>query len=141
RAPAADLCTAISRVTAEQALPDLLARAATLLDAAGVIVWMSAGEELFAVTAHGYDARMLARMGAISLSADNATAAAWRTGEVRTVAGDATTNGAIIAPLFGPTACIGVLTAEVRHGREGDASTRAVTAMLAAQLATAVAAW
>ena len=45
-------------------------------------------------------------------------------------------NGAIVAPMFGPDTCIGVLAAEVRHGREQDASTRAVTMMVAAQLAT-----
>jgi hypothetical protein len=50
-------------------------------------------------------------------------------------------NGAVVAPMFGPDACIGVLAAEVRHGREDDTDTRAVTAMIAAQLATAVAAW
>jgi hypothetical protein len=34
-----------------------------------------------------------------------------------------------------------VLAAEVRHGREQDQATRAVTTMIAAQLATVVAAW
>jgi hypothetical protein len=138
---AADLCTAISRVNSEATLRDLLGRAAGLLDAAGVIVWMSAGEELFAVTASGYDARMIARLGPVGLSATNATATAWRTGEMRTVAGDDTNNGAIIAPMFGAAGCIGVLTAEVRHGRELDPSTRAAAAMIAAQLSTAVSAW
>jgi hypothetical protein len=138
---AADLCTSISRVTSADALPDLLARAAAIVDASGVIVWMGAGEELFAVTAFGYDARTLARLGPIAISAQNATAAAWRTGQTRTVAGDAATNGAIVAPMFGPSRCIGVLAAEVRHGREHDADARAVVTMVAAQLATAVAAW
>ena len=138
---AADLCTAISRVTSPEALTTLLGRAAQILDASGVIVWLSAGEELFPVTAFGYDARTLTRMGSISLSADNATAAAWRTGEVRTVTGDETTHGAIIAPMFGPAACIGVVTAEVRHGREKDATTRAIASFIASQLSTVVAAW
>jgi hypothetical protein len=138
---AADICTAISRVTSEQALHDLLGRAAALLDATGVIVWMSAGEELFAVTAYGYDARVIAHLGPIGLSATNATATAWRTGEMRTVAGDDTTNGAIIAPMFGASGCIGVVTAEVRHGREQDPATRAAAALIAAQLSSAVAAW
>ena len=140
-AAAADLCTAISRVTSSDALPALLGRAAGILDASGVIVWLSAGEELFPVTAFGYDARTLTRMGSISLSVDNATTAAWRTGEVRTVAGDETTHGAIIVPMFGPAACIGVLTAEVRHGGETDATNRAIASLLAAQLSTVVAAW
>jgi hypothetical protein len=50
-------------------------------------------------------------------------------------------NGAIVAPMFGPDTCIGVLAAEVRNGREQDASTRAVTMMVAAQLAGVLSAW
>jgi hypothetical protein len=138
---AAAVCTDISRVTTAAALPDLLARAAVVLDAAGIIVWMGAGEELFAVTAHGYDPKILARLGPIGRQADNATAAAWRTGELGTVSGDMMSNGAVVAPMFGVDSCIGVLAAEIRHGREADPSTRAVTAMFAAQLATIVAAW
>ncbi len=138
---AADLCTAISRVASSAALPDMLARAAALLDAQGVIVWMGAGEELFAATSHGYDPRVISRLGAIPRTAENATAAAWREGELHTVAGDMMSNGAIVAPMFGPDSCIGVLAAEVRHGREEDASTRAVTQMIAAQLATVLSAW
>lgn len=140
-AAAADLCTALSRVTSSKALPDMLARAAALLDASGVIVWMGAGEELFAATSHGYDPRIIRRLGPIPRAAENATAAAWRTGELRTVPGDMMSNGAIVAPMFGPDSCIGVLAAEVRHGREDDASTRAVTVMVAAQLSTVLSAW
>jgi hypothetical protein len=138
---AADLCTDISRITTAAALPDLLARAAALLDASGIVVWVSAGDELFAVSAHGYDPRVINRLGPIPRSADHATATAWRTGEIRTVAGDMISNGAIVAPMFGPESCFGVLAAEVRHGREEDATKRAITAMVAAQMATAVGAW
>jgi hypothetical protein len=138
---AAEVCTAISRITDARALPDVLARAAEVIDAAGIILWLSAGEELFAVTAHGYSTKMLERLGPIVRSADNATAAAWRLGEIRIVAGDIMSNGAIVAPMFGPQSCIGALAAEVRHGRETDAATQAVTAIIAAQLASIVAAW
>ncbi len=58
-AAAADLCTDISRLANAAGLPDLLARAAVVLDASGIIVWVSAGDELFAVTAHGYDPRVI----------------------------------------------------------------------------------
>jgi hypothetical protein len=140
-AAAADVCTAISRVTSVAALTDLLGRAAEVLDATGVIVWMGAGEELFPTTAYGYEPRVVSRLGPIARFSDNATANAWVMGQLRTVAGDATTTGAIVAPMFGPESCIGVLAAEVRHGREGDPATQAVTMMIAAQLATAVVAW
>lgn len=138
---AADVCVAISRITTSNELPDLLARAATVLDASGITIWISEGEELFAVAAHGYDTRVIARLGSIGKNADNATAVAWRKGEVTVVPGDVMSDGAIVAPLFGPDGCVGVLAAEIRHGRESDADARAVTAMVAAQLATVVAGW
>jgi hypothetical protein len=138
---AAAICIDLSRVTSVDALPDLLARAAVVLDASGIILWMGAGEELFAVTAHGYDPKVLTRLGPIGRHANNATAAAWRKGELGTVPGDMVSNGAIVAPMWGVDGCIGVLAAEIRHGRESDPSAAAVTTMFAAQLATIVAAW
>lgn len=140
--------TAVSRVAADisqlisgDAVPAVLARTAALVDASGIILWMGAGEELFAVAAHGYDKRTIAKLGAIARSADNATAAAWRNGEVRFVRGEAGANGAIVSPMFGPDGCVGVLAAEVRHGRESDPDTRAVAAMIASQLAMVLSAW
>ena len=140
-AAAASVCTGISRLNASSALPGLLARAAQVIDASGIIIWMGAGEELFAAAAHGYDPRIISRLGSIRRSADNATATAWRTGEPGVVPGGMKSSGAIVAPMFGPDGCIGVLAAEVRQGREGDMAARAVTVMLAAQLATVVTAW
>jgi hypothetical protein len=140
-AAAANVCTELSRVANAGALPGLLSKAASVLDASGLIVWLGAGEELFAVTAHGYDPRVLGRLGPIVRTAENATAAAWRSCEVSIVSGDVLSNGAIVAPMFGPDGCIGVLSVEVRQGREADATTRAVTEMLAAQLAALVIAW
>ena len=138
---AADLCAALSRLSDPAVLPALVSRAADLLDASGIILWMSAGEELFAVTAYGYQPQLLARLGPIAGSADNATAIAWRTGRMTTVARDGETNGAVVAPMLGPEACIGVFAVEVRHGRERDGATQAVASMIAAQLATVLSAW
>ena len=138
---AAALCTDLSRVTDTSALPTIFSRAAALLDVSGLTLWISAGEQLFAVLGHGYPPEHLARFGAIVRTADNAAAAAWRTGRLSVVAGDAQTPGALVAPMFGPAGCIGVLAFEVRHGREQDPAVQAVAAMVAAQLATAVAAW
>ena len=148
-AEAAAVCTALSRVAKAGEIPPLLARAADVLYASGIIVWMGAGEELFAATSHGYHPRVLTRLGPIRRNAENATAAAWRACAVRVVQGDANHNGAIVAPLFGPSTslgpwadgCIGVLTVELREGREHDPTAQAVTTMIAAQLATVVAAW
>jgi hypothetical protein len=137
---AAAICTDISRVTSGDQIGLLLRRIASILEAPGVIVWMGAGEELFAAAAAGYDSSLLNRMGAIARSADNAVATAWRTCELRVVSGDGA-NGAIVAPMFGPDACIGVLAIETPPHRETDAAARAVTEMFAAQLATTLAAW
>jgi hypothetical protein len=141
-ASAASLCTDLSRVTTTAALPDLLGRAARVLDASGVILWMSAGEQLFPVLGHGYRQDMLARLGPIARDAENAAADAWRTGQLTVVGATGPTgNGAIVAPLFGLHACIGVLAAEVRHGAEYNPTTQALATMIAAQLATVVPAW
>lgn len=137
----AALCTDISRIQADSDLQGLLIRTATLLGAPGVVVWMAAGEEIFPVTAHGYDARQLSQLGPISRSSMNATAAAWRNGTLQIVGGDATARSAIVAPLLGMDRCIGVLAIELPTGREIDVTTQAVVTLIAAQLATVVGAW
>lgn len=137
----ADVCTGIARLTDATALPPLLERAATVLDARGIMLWMGGGNELFPAGGFGYDAAVLQRLRPIPRSADNATASAWRTSEMRTVSGDASGPGAIVAPMCAPDGCIGVLAAEVRNGRETDADVRALAAILAAQLAGVLTAW
>ena len=132
-AAAADVCTAIARASSTDQLPALLSRAAAVLDASGIILWLGAGNDLHAVSAHGYDPKLLARLGPIPRQADNATAAAWRSGEFGVVAHEPGSNGAIVAPLLGGD-CIGVLTAELRHDRETDPATQAVVTMFAAQV-------
>ena len=140
-AAAAAVCTDLSRITTTAALPGLLGRAAGVLDASGLILWISAGEQLFPVMAHGYSDDMLTRMGPISRDAENAAASAWRTGQLAVVPA-ATTGGqgAIVTPLFGLHSCIGVLSAELRQG-ENSPSVQAVATMIAAQLSTVVPAW
>jgi len=140
-AAAAAVCTDLSRITATSALPGLLGRAAVVLDASGLILWISAGEQLFPVMAHGYSNDMLARMNPIARDAENAAASAWRTGQLAVVPAAATGGqGAIVTPLFGLHSCIGVLSAELRQG-ENSPSVQAVATMIAAQLSTVVPAW
>jgi hypothetical protein len=138
---AADVCVALSRVASADALPQLLSRAADVIGASGIILWMAGGEELFAVTAHGYNPKVIAKLGPIGRGAENATAAAWRDGRVTLVPAESGGLGALGVPMFGPDACIGVLSVELRHGREADPPVQAVASMVAAQLATAVSAW
>jgi hypothetical protein len=140
-AEAADLCTAIARTTDANELPVLLTRASTTLGASGVVVWMAAGDELIAASAHGYDARAFDLLGPIKRSAQNATAAAWRLGSMQVVPSGETSNGALVAPLLGIERCVGVLAVEVPRGREADPAVQAMTRILAAQFAATLAPW
>lgn len=138
---AANVCTDLSRITTTSALPGLLGRAAGVLDASGLILWIGAGNQLFAVLGHGYDEEMLVRLGRIEREAENAAATAWRTGQMIVVPAAATGGrGAIVVPLFGLHSCIGVLSVEVRHSEDSPA-VQAVATMIAAQLSTVVPAW
>ncbi|MDA1184377.1 MAG: hypothetical protein O2930_07010 [Acidobacteria bacterium] len=138
----AALCTDLSRVTSPSALPDLLGRAARILDASGLILWISAGEQLFPVMGHGYTPAVLARLAPLARQGDNAAAAAWRTGQLTVVQSTGPSdNGAIVAPLLGLDECVGVLAAEVGHGVADRPATRALATVIAAQLATVVPAW
>lgn len=140
-AAAATVCTDLSRITTTAALPGLLGRAASVLDASALILWISAGEQLFPVIAHGYSDDRLARMGPIARDAENAAASAWRTGQLAVVPAAKTGGqGAIVTPLFGLHNCIGVLSVEVRHGEDSPA-VQAVATIIAAQLSTVVPAW
>lgn len=138
---AAELCTDLSRITGARDFPPLLERAAALLNASGIVVWMTdpAGRELRPALAHGYPPQTLARLGGIGRDADNATAAAFRTGRLQIVAGGGVTNGAVIAPLMAPAGCVGVMAAEVRKGGEASEAVRAIATILAAQVAALVA--
>jgi hypothetical protein len=140
-AGAADLCTSIARTTDANELPVLLTRASATLGASGVVVWMAAGDELIAASAHGYDARAFDLLGPIKRSAQNATAAAWRLGSMQVVPSGETANGALVAPLLGIERCVGVLAVEVPRGRETDPAIQAMTRILAAQFAATLAPW
>jgi hypothetical protein len=140
-AAVADICGALARTSDADSLRDALARAAAVLEARGIIVWLGAGEELFPALACGYDDRLVARLGPIPRNATNATAAAWRSAQMRTVPADATSHGAIVVPLSGVNGCVGVLAAELPEGRESDPTTRAVASVIAAQLVAIVPSW
>jgi hypothetical protein len=137
---AADLCTDFARLMDGDEMPSLLERAARLLDATGLIIWVIDGEggALRPMLAHGYSASALARLPAIPRDSDNATASAYRDARIEIVKTNGMSPGAIVAPLLSPAGCIGVMAAEVRHGREASESARALARIVAAQLATLV---
>ena len=136
----ARLCTELGRVMETREVPPLLTRAAQILDAAGLVVWVSdhAGVELRPVLSHGYPEKIVAQMRSIPRDAQNAAALAFRSGQTRVVVGTDMANGAVVVPLITPAGCVGVLAAELRHGSEQRESTRALATILAAQLATLV---
>jgi hypothetical protein len=138
---AADLCTDFARVADGGQLPVLLERAADLLDATGIIVWLAdpSQQELRPVLAHGFTPHSLQRLPAIPVGSDNATAAAFRHARVEVVKANGMSPGALVVPLLAPEGCFGVVAAEVRHGREASESARALARLIAAQLATLLA--
>jgi hypothetical protein len=137
----AQLCRELARVQESRHLPSLLERAARVIDASGIIVWVAepSRQRLVAAMSHGYEDKVVARMGSIHRDANNAAAASYRSSEVRTVAGDASTCGAIVVPLLTSEGCVGVLSAEMRAGSEKDESCQALATIFASQLATLVA--
>ena len=139
---AADLCTDLARLTNTDELPDVLRRAADLLHASGIIIWVrdESGEALRPAVGYGYPPDALARIGTIRCDGNNATVEAYRTTQLQIVPGGRETLGAIAAPLLSPNGCIGVMSAEVREAHEASPAVQATTAILAAQLATLIAA-
>jgi hypothetical protein len=137
----AQLCAELARVAESRQLPSLLERAAKVLDASGIIVWVAepARQTLVPALFHGYEPKVISRMGSIHRDANNAAAAAYRSSQVRTVAGDSVTSGAVIVPLMTGDGCIGVLSAEMKAGSEKDESAQALATIFASQLATLVA--
>lgn len=134
----AALCTDLSRAIDTRALPPALERAAKILDASGLVIWVADpdGRELLPVMAHGYPQTLVTRLGSIPKDAENVTAAAFRTGLVQTVKADTVSHGAIAAPLLTPAGPVGVMAAEVLNDGERREATRAAAAIVAAQLAT-----
>jgi len=136
----AALCVDLARVVDTRALPSLLDRAASLLDASGIILWIADpdGRELNPIFAQGYPQQLVNRLGTIPRDAENATAAAFRTSLLQTVMADEISPGAIAAPLVTPGGCVGVMAAEVLRDSERQHMKLAAAMIVAAQLATLV---
>jgi hypothetical protein len=140
---AADLCTEFGRIQDLAELKMLLGRAARLMNANGLVVWLgsAAGIDLQPVLAHGYSDQVLSLMRPVPRSADNAAAAAYRSGAIQTVSSrPGSALGAVVAPLLSADGCIGALTAEVKDGSERSEQVQALASIFAAQLAGILAA-
>jgi hypothetical protein len=137
---ASRVCSDLARVMNAGDVSTLLTRAAEILDARGVIVWVAdrSGVALYPMFTHGYPAAVLVRLGTISTDANNATAAAWRSGELVAVQGEPDSPGALVTPIITADGCVGVLAAELPNGRERREDVRALATIFSAQLATVV---
>jgi cytoskeleton protein RodZ len=135
---AAQLCTELGRAEGTNEMASLLSRAARILDAIGLIVWVSdtQGTELRPALAHGYPDKLLGQLPAVKRDADNATAAAFRSGQMSVVDGSDGSSGALAVPLMAPGGCVGVLAVEVQNRSEQIGSVRSLVTIFAAQLAS-----
>jgi hypothetical protein len=136
----AQLCAEMARVVDTRALPGVLERAASVLDASGIVLWIADpdGRELTPIVTHGYPQQVVTRLGTIPRTAENATAAAFRTSLLQTVHTDHVSAGAIAAPIVTPAGCVGVMAAEIRNEGEQEEAILATAGIVAAQLATLV---
>ena len=136
---ASEICTELGRVTDRADLVKLLGRAADLMDASGVVIWMGnlSGGDLRPAVAHGYAPQTVAKMPAVPKNANNAAAAAYRTGALQIVlARPGASSGALVAPLLTPDGCIGAFSAEIKGRGETSDATQALVVLFAAQLAS-----
>ncbi|HMD34281.1 MAG TPA: hypothetical protein VKH42_04905 [Vicinamibacterales bacterium] len=133
---AAELAVAFGRVNEAGELERLMARTADVLDASGIVVWMgnSMGGDLRPVVTHGYSSQAVSRMPKVARGADNAAAAAYRTGELQIVPSRPGFRGAVVAPILRADGCVGALSAEIQDGGEIADGVHAVAAIVAAQL-------
>jgi len=135
---ASQLCTDLGRVSDIEELRQLVGRAADVMDASGLIVWMGTpdGSQLVPALSHGYLPEIVSRFPPLARSAENAAARAYRTSQIQIVlARPGESNGAIVAPVLSSRGCVGVLSAEIRGGGETSESVQALAAIFAAQLA------
>lgn len=134
----AEICADLSALADIGALSGALARASDTLGAKGLIVWVTSndGSALSPVSTHGFDARVVDRIGTIDRASANLTAEALRENAPRVSAATATAGAAIAVPMCGPTGPVGVLSAELHAGRAADEASVAIASIFAAQLAT-----
>jgi hypothetical protein len=132
----ASVCADIAAVAESSQLEPILQRVRTLLNARGVIVWLSSPDrlELHSAAASGYDARVVARLGPIHRETGNLTANAFRDNAPRTSAAAGTTAAALAVPLPSPDGPAGVFSVELAAGSGVNDSKLAAARVIAAQL-------
>ncbi len=134
----AEICADLSALTDIGALSGALAKAGEVIGARGLIVWVTSndGASLSPVATHGFDQRVVDRIGTIDRASANLTAEALRENVAKVSAATASAGAALAVPMCGPTGPVGVLSAELLSGRDADEACVAVASIVAAQLAT-----
>ena len=137
--PAAALCEEIARAETPDSVEALLARAASVIGSDGVVIWLKGErEELVPVAAYGYGPQAMTLILPLPLASENVTTAAWHTGQLQSVTGDAHSRGVIAVPLFQGPRGTGVFTAELTRAADTPTA-RALATILATQFAATVA--
>jgi hypothetical protein len=137
----AELCVDLGRVLDSRDVPSLVERAATVLQAKGVVLWVadSAGAILRPSITHGYPEKVLARLGPLQIDGDNVTSLAFRSMRPQTMSGAAPGAPAALAvPLLTSSGCVGVLAAEVKQEKPAG-EIMPVARIIAAQFAALIA--
>lgn len=138
--PVAALCTDIARADTAAALDGLLERAAGVLGAAGIVIWLKGPvDELVPALVHGYGPEGHFRIGSLPLADDTLTTRAWHSGVSQSAASDLHARAALAAPMFQGAQPTGVFAVELAGRAESSAEIQALTGILAAQFAGAVA--
>jgi hypothetical protein len=132
----ASVCAEIAAVTESNQLEPILERVRDVLNARGVIVWLSSPDrlELHSAASSGYDARVVSRLGPIHRETGNLTANAFRENVPRTSAATGTTAAALAVPLPSPEGPAGVFSVELSAGLDVDDHKLAAARVIAAQL-------
>ncbi|HEX8031147.1 MAG TPA: GAF domain-containing protein [Vicinamibacterales bacterium] len=133
-----EICADLSALVDPEGLPSALDRVNSVLNATGLIVWVASPDaaSLVPVATHGFDPKLVERIGRIPRDSANLTASAFRDNAPKFSATTTTSPGALAAPMCGPTGPAGVLSVELKAGQAVEESTVALAAIVAAQLAT-----
>jgi hypothetical protein len=135
---ASEICADLSALSDPGALHGVLERVSALLNATGLIVWVASNDlgSLSPVATHGFDPKLVNRIGKIPRDSANLTAAAFRDNAPRMSAATATTPAALAVPMIGPAGPAGVLSIELKTGQAVEEAKVALAAIVAAQLST-----
>lgn len=135
---ASEICADLSALADPGALQGALARVSDMLNATGLIVWVAAndGGSLSPVATHGFDPKIVQRIGKIPRESANLTASAFRDNAAKISLPTASAPGALAVPMCGPTGPTGVLSVEMKAGQSVEEATVALAAIVGAQLAT-----